>query len=261
MKHVISAVVAFVVLLAAHPCMASGLILSVVQDPSSNVDLSALQAGQSVVFDVNLSGLDIAGGQEIGTLGATVVFSQSLLGTPTAISPGTIVPDPTGFLSDLGGGSADATYSLFFSNSGAPIAANGTFFTFSVNVQPSVSGDGILSLNPNEGGFVDAFDTGGNPLTINAGQDLAFSVEGSAVPEPSGLTMIGIAMTVIVWLRSRLGRRPTSSRRSTQSSPETIAQRKISSAATGSERWSFKRIMSKRGRTRIGSGRALFSGA
>jgi hypothetical protein len=193
--------------LVSPPCMASGLVLTVVQDPSSTIPLNDLNAGQSVMFDVNLSGLDVAGGQTIGTLGGTVVFSANLLGTPTVLASGPIVPDPTGFLSSISGGVADSTYSIVFSNSGSAITANGTFFTFDVTVQPKVAGSGVFSLNPSQGGFLDAFDANGNPLAIEAGTDLPFTVLGAAVPEPSTLLMMGIGLITILGLRRRLRRR------------------------------------------------------
>ncbi len=126
--------VAIAAMLASQPCMGSSLTLSVVQDPSSHADLSALMAGQSVTFDVNLSGLDVANGQTLGSLEGTVAFDGSLLGQPSSISPGSVVPDPSGFLPALSSGTADASYLSLFSNSGDLITANGTFFSFTVVV-------------------------------------------------------------------------------------------------------------------------------
>jgi hypothetical protein len=184
-------------LLAAQPCMAGGLTLSVVEDPSSTADLSKLTAGQSVTFDVNLSGLDVAGGQTLGTLGGTVAFDGSLLGQPVSISPGAVVPDLSGFLPALASGTADASYLSLFSNSGDLITANDTFFSFTVVVQPSVTGSGVLSLDPSNGGYVAAFDSNFNPLTIASGPDLPFSVGAAAVPEPHTLIMAVIALAII----------------------------------------------------------------
>jgi hypothetical protein len=178
--------------------MASGLVLSVVQDPSSHADLSALVAGQSVTFDVNLSGLDVVNGQTLGALEGTVAFDGSLLGQPLTISPGAIVPDSSGFVTAPSSGVADGSYVSLFSNSGALITENGTFFTFSVVVQPNVSGSGILSLDPSNGGFVSAFDADNNPVTVTPGADLPFTVVGSGlVPEPDSLGLAAVALGIV----------------------------------------------------------------
>jgi len=172
--------------------------LTVVQDPSSHADLNALTAGESVTFDVNLLGLDVLNGQTLGTLEGTVVFNGSLLGQPLSISPGTIVPDISGFLTAASAGVSDATYSSLFSNSNALITTNGTFFSFALVVQPGVTGPGILSLDPNNGGFVGAFDANNDPVDITFGADLPFLVGSSAVPEPSTGVIVVIALTLML---------------------------------------------------------------
>ena len=184
-------------MLASQPCMGS-LTLSVVQDPSSNADLSALTAGQSITFDVNLAGLDVANGQTLGSLEGTVSFDGTLLGQPLSISPGAVVPDPSGFLTTVNPGLADASYYFGFSNSNSLITSNGTFYSFTVVVQPSVTGSGILSLDPSNGGFVAAFDANSNPVDIAPGADLPFSVGAAAVPEPDTLVMAVIALAIIL---------------------------------------------------------------
>jgi hypothetical protein len=201
-----------VILFFAHPCRASSLTLSVVQDPNSHADLSALAPGQSVTFDANLSGLDQAGGQALGSLEGTVAFDGSLLGQPLSMSSGTIVPDPTRFFTAANPGVADATYYFGFSVSQSPITTNGTFFVFTVEVQPGASGSGVLSLDPSNGGFVAAFDLNDNAVDIAAGADLPFTVGGAAVPEPASFatTALGLAV-VLAWSwrhhrRSRVGR-------------------------------------------------------
>jgi len=174
----------------------------VVQDPSSTANLNALTAGQSVTFDVNLSGLDIANSQTLGSLEGTVTFAGSLLGQPVSISPGSII-DPTGFLPAFNPGLADGSYLYLFSSSNALITANGTFYSFTVLVQPSVAGSGILSLDPRNGGNVAAFDANLNPLKIGFGPNLPFTVGPAvAVPELATSTMVVIALTMIL---ARLG--------------------------------------------------------
>jgi hypothetical protein len=209
MKHVIWLGLACAVVLGARPCSAGGrtLTLSVVEDPSTPVNLEMLQAGQTVALDVVLSGLDTAGGQSLGTLGGTVVFSGSLLGTPTSIKTGSIVPDQTGFVSATNRGVADATYSQFLSFTGLPITANGIFFTFEVVVQSGAPGSGAFTFNPMLGGNVDAFDVNGQQLPIDAGPDVPFTVLGPSVPEPGTFLLAGIGLTAVLICRWSATRR------------------------------------------------------
>ncbi len=196
--------VASTAMLTSHPCLGSSLnlALTVVQDPSSTANLNALTAGQSVTFDVNLSGLDIANGQALGSLEGTVAFDGSLLGQPVSISPGSIV-DPTGFLPASNPGLADGSYLYLFSDSNALITQNGTFYSFTVVVQPGVTGSGALSLDPSNGGYVAAFDANLNPVNIGFGPDQPFTVgAAAAVPEPGTATLVVIALTTIL---ARLG--------------------------------------------------------
>jgi hypothetical protein len=147
---------------------------------------------------VNLSGLDVASGQTLGSLEGTVAFNGSLVGQPLSIFPGAIVPDSSGFLTALNPGIADASYASALSNTGDLITANGSFFSFTVVVQPGVTGSGVLSFDPSNGGFVAAFDSNLNPLTIASGPDLPFSVgAAAAVPEPHTLVMAVIALAII----------------------------------------------------------------
>jgi hypothetical protein len=190
-------------MLTHDACLGDSLSLSVVQDPGSHADLSALMAGESVTFDVNLSGLDVADGQTLGSLEGTVVFDGSLLGEPVSISPGSIV-DPTGFSPASNPGLADGSYYFGYSDSGDLIAANGTLYSFTVVVQPSVTGSGILSLDPANGGYVAAYDADLNPVTIGTGSDLPFAVVGgAAIPEPSTLVMAGTALITVLARRRR----------------------------------------------------------
>jgi hypothetical protein len=219
MRLVVSAAMICAAGLMARPCIAGGLVLSVVQDPSSHADLNALMAGQSVTFDVNLSGLDIADGQQLAALEGTVVFDASLLGQPSAISPGAVVPDSSGFLPAPSQGVADASYVSLFSNSGALIDSNGVFFTFTVVVQPDVSGSGVLSLNPNNGGFVSAFDPDFNPVTVTPGADLPFTVVNAVIPEPDSMTLAFIALGLLLGTGGFARNRPARIARASISEP------------------------------------------
>jgi hypothetical protein len=197
------ALMAMALLVFAQPARAD-LLLTASEDPSSTANLNALTPGQQVTFDVNLSGL--TGGQQIGTLGATLIFDQNLLGTPLAINPGAIIPDTSGFVTSPGGGVADASYSFIFANSSAPITSNGGFFTFTVAAQ-NTSGSGSVSFS-----FVGASDTSFNNITINAGSALPFQVVAtSTVPEPSSFLVVVFVGTVVSMCQGRrwLNRRRT----------------------------------------------------
>jgi hypothetical protein len=189
-------------MLLSHHAMGSALTLSVIQDPSSAVDLNALTAGQTVEFDVELSGLDVADGQTLGALLGTIAFDGSLLGQPVSETPGPVVPDSSGFLTSLNSGQADGSYYFLFSNSGSLITANGTFFSFTVVVQPNVVGSGMLSRDSNNGGFVAAYDGNNNPVDVGFGADLAFRVGASAVPEPPSLLLATVGF-IFLLARSR----------------------------------------------------------
>jgi hypothetical protein len=198
MRHLLpTAFLGLAAMLVSQPCVGSSLTLGVMQDPGSHADLNSLVAGQSVTFDVTLSGLDVVGGQTLGSLLGTVAFDGTLLGQPLSITAGPIVPDPTGFLSAPAPGVADASYLALFSVSGAVIAGNGTFFIFTVVVQSNVTGSGSLSLDPASGGYVAAFDANNNPVDITAGPGLSFTVGEAAVPEPRSLAMAMIALALI----------------------------------------------------------------
>src|SRR5205823_7657882 len=107
------ALIAIALLAIAQPARAD-LLLTVTEDASSTADLNALTPGQQVTFDVTLSGLTT---ETIGTLGATLNFEETLLGTPLSITPGSIVPDASAFLPGPGPGVADGSYSFHFSSS------------------------------------------------------------------------------------------------------------------------------------------------
>jgi hypothetical protein len=165
--------------------------------------------GRQVTFDVTLSGLDVAGNQQIGTLGATLSFDANLLGTPLSIGAGSIVPDTSAFLISPGAGVADASYSEAFSSTSASITTNGLFFQFTVVAQSDL-GSGNISFS-----FVDAFDPNFNSLSISGGPELPFQVISQAVPEPGTLFLAasGAVLLALRQARRRLLRdRTTNSR-------------------------------------------------
>jgi hypothetical protein len=180
------------------PASRADVVLSVTQDPSSTADLAALQVGDSITFDVTLSGLDVAGNQALGTIGATLNFDPVTFGIPASITPGTIIPDTTGFLTAPAAGVADASYTSVLANTSAEISSNGLFFEFTLVVQASGAGAGVVGFS-----FVDALDPNFGPVNISSGPDLAYRV--NAVPEPSSLSLIVLAGAWICgpWIQAR----------------------------------------------------------
>ena len=168
------------VVLASGVCAHASLQLSLSSDAP---DLNNLTVGNAVTFDVVLSGL--TPGDSLDYLAATVTYTDGPLSEPV-ITPGSIV-DPTGFLSTTGPGLADGSYDMWFSFTGDPITANGTFFSFEVSAESA--GSGTVSFD-----FVDSMGVDGSFLaleTVVPGPDLPFTVVDSGeIPEPC---------SVLVW--------------------------------------------------------------
>jgi len=176
---------------------------------SSLDDLSSIQVGETVTIEVDLSGLDEAAGEQLVSLTASVLFPNSLLGTPTAIVAGSIVPNPGDLLVFPDPGQADAFFVTFSANQIDHITSNGQFFTFDVVAQ-TIGADAfsfeVLSLQADQ--FVPPFN---NPRDVDAGNPLPFQVV--PVPLPNAFaTGIGLMLTIFVGLnRHRFSlRRPTS---------------------------------------------------
>lgn len=129
-------------LLAGHA--SAGTLLFSLSSPD---DLSNLIVGQSAHFDVALSGL--AAGEQLVTLTGGVTFNAPLLGAPTAIQPGAIVPsplaDPLDFQNVSGAGQADASFLTFSNLASAQVTSNGTFYGF--DVKPLSAGSGTIQFN------------------------------------------------------------------------------------------------------------------
>jgi len=173
---------------------------------AESADLSHLQVGQTVRFDVTLSGL--AAGGELDYLAGTVTFDAGLLGSATNVTAGAIVPDPTGFVSAGFAGAADAFYdAVFFSATNTPISSNGVFYTFDVVTQRP--GSGSLAFDPTSLAASDGTDT---PVLLGAGPPLPFTIEaGVSVPEPNSL-VVALA-TLACWGGAAVSRRLTRHRR------------------------------------------------
>ena len=105
---------------------------------SSPDDLSTLTVGQTAHFDITLSGL--AAVEQLVTLTGGVTFNTPLLGAPTAVHAGSIVPHPLANLLD-------------FQTFSAPGEADASFLTFSSSFRsrasslPSETASLILSRN------------------------------------------------------------------------------------------------------------------
>jgi hypothetical protein len=159
----------------------AGLMLSL---SAESPDPSHLGVGQTVRFDVTLSGLKA--GDQLDYLAGTVTFDSGLLGSPTQVAPGAIIPDMSGFVGTGFVGAADAFYdAVFFSLTNTPITTDGTFYTFDVVTRKP--GTGSLSFDLTSLAAADGTDT---PVPLGAGPPLDFTIlpsQTAAVPEPGSL--------------------------------------------------------------------------
>lgn len=208
--------------LTAIPILASAWLLL---GPSARADLQLtvsqeaispnstdLTVGQPVTFDVSLSGREQT--QTISFLAATLYFDSSLLGAPSSVTPGDIIPadaSSDSFTPTVGvGGEADASY--LDVQSSIPITSDGVFFTFTVT--PLTNGSGTISFSDSLGNsyvFTSYTLDGIDGSTIDAGPDLSYQIGTSnvaPVPEPSSLLVVLFAGSVVGlcqgrrWLRA-----------------------------------------------------------
>ena len=186
MRHLPGTALIFGLLFVAGPVCQAGVIVSLASDAP---DLSNLSLGQTVTFNVSLSGLNP--GDSLDFLGTDIQFDGTLLGTPTSITPGAIVPDVTGFAAGASPGVASALYDDLFAFSALPITSNGSFFTFSLTAL--TTGSGTISFDPAPSSF--GTDSLGDFLPdVTAGQPLDFNVQGTVlVPEPSSFVIFATA--------------------------------------------------------------------
>ncbi len=162
---------------------------------SSPDDLNNLIVGQSVTVRVNLANL--ASGDELQYLAATVNFDGAALGIPTSIDDGAILPsplnDPLDFVTASAYGLADGNFLTAGTTSASHITSNGTFYTFHLIAQAPATGQ--IAFN-----FVDALQFNpanpSQPLQtgITAGAALPFSV---TVPEPALGGMVPLALALL----------------------------------------------------------------
>lgn len=176
---------------------------------SSPNDLMHLTPGDTAVIDVSLAGLT-PGGQLVSLTGS-VLFPDSLLGTPLSISPGAIVPDATDFLDAPLAGQADGAFLVIpGSDPSHNVSQNGGFYSFTVQAQ--AAGSGTFALNP-LALLAEQYDPQ-NPLLpllreVLAGEALPFTISasggpgggtGTVIPAPPAL---GLAFLGLILLRRR----------------------------------------------------------
>lgn len=176
---------------------------------SSPDDLLNLTVGDTATIEVSLAGLDTAAGEELVSLTGSVLFPGAILGTPTSMTAGSIIPnplsDPLDFQTFAAPGQADGTFITFSVNSSEHITTNGTFFTFDVTA--GHAGSGVFTIDPLAISAEQYDPTGFLPILrtdLTAGPDLPFVVRQpvtGAIPEPltfglGAMTLAAIGLTI-----------------------------------------------------------------
>ncbi|MEX2214854.1 MAG: PEP-CTERM sorting domain-containing protein [Phycisphaeraceae bacterium] len=150
-------------------------------------DLSALTVGDSFQIDVLLGDL---GGDEVASLGGSIMFPSAQLGTPTGEVAGVIVPDASDLILTPLAGLMDGQ---FFAFTGGNITAEGIFYSFTLTAQ--APGSGVIEFDA-QSLFAELvqqgeiFDISTNALTFTVQERTG----GAAVPEPAtaGLGLMGL---------------------------------------------------------------------
>jgi hypothetical protein len=179
MKTLVAIFLGATLVVVAAPVATAGPMLSIVAD---SADPTNLAVGQVVQFDVILAGLpgSVIGGH-LDYLAATVSFPVGVLGTPSVPNPGSIIPDLTGFQSDVALGKPDALYdAVFLAVTNMPINANGTFFTFDATAL--APGTGSLAFD-----FLTASDGTNTTIPLDS---VALPFVITAIPEPASLVLL-----------------------------------------------------------------------
>ena len=169
---------------------------------STTPDLTDLIVGQTVHFDVTLSGLDPQGiPSDLAFATADAGFDDTLLGSPTSVTPGAIIPDTASFIPVSNTGVAGMLYIGV-----DPIITNGILFSF--DVVAGAAGSGTVTILD-----ADFFDSAGNefsgngtfPGGIDISSSLRYAIHSEAVPEPS--TLVLLSLGGVVGLSARRFRR------------------------------------------------------
>jgi hypothetical protein len=166
---------------------------------STNADAAHLHVGESVTFDVTLSGVDMGNSNtSLSYLAATISYDNTLLSPNQIVTPGAIIPDTTGFpdiLGFVGTGFPDAADGLYegynFDQVNPiilPISQNGVFFSFQVT--PANPGSGTLVFSAVATTLASDPDQNNQftPNTVNL--DFHIDASGTAVPEPSTFILL-----------------------------------------------------------------------
>jgi hypothetical protein len=185
------------------PCLAKAdfLFISTPSDPNH------LHVGQAAVFSVNLQGVDPSDSSTfLSFLAATVSFDSTLLTQGAVISPGSIIPDKSGFVGTPFPDAADGLYDGVFIAS-TPVSDSGLFFSFALT--PSHEGSGSFDFSALAATL--ASDPNQNDQFTPDSLGLNFVIEGSvatSVPAPASFILLVLGgLTLLATQKSRLALR------------------------------------------------------
>jgi hypothetical protein len=156
-------------------------------------DVNHLTVGQTVTFNVDLSGITPGDATTyLSYLAATLQYDNTLLSSFPTITPGAIIPDASNFTGTAFTNQADGFYdSVFGFSPSDPISTNGTFFSFTVKTLGP--GNGTISFEADAATFAnDPTQTNQfNPDT----QGLNFHIDNgtggvTTTPAPGGLVLV-----------------------------------------------------------------------
>jgi hypothetical protein len=161
-------------------------------------DLSKLAVGQTVRFDVMLSG--ITAGQRLDWAQARVLYPASRMGV-ASVMPGSIVPatlnDPLDFQSIPDSGKVEAVFMTLGTSPAHHLTSNGALFSFEVEVLTPGHGTVEFDLLDTNAEFVTE-NTGTGPLGV-----LPISMSGAlpfyVVPEPSAIALGFASAATLAW--------------------------------------------------------------